>query len=131
MIQDPLFADTRPDLAQMRAALVHSPGLVQSFLALHRAWQATTDQLLSLTESDRLEVPAQINTSPEVAVHNIFRRQKNHFRELEDAAERFWAGQAPDRDEVYASLKARLRDGPRGDRAAGRGAGVAGNLAPV
>ena len=112
VIQDPLFADTRPDLAQMRAAMVHSPGLVQAFLSLHRAWAATTDQLLSLTESDRLEMPAQINTSPEAAVHNVFRRQKNHFRELEEAAERFWAGAAPDRDEVYASLKARLRDGP-------------------
>ena len=62
VIQDPLFTDIRPDLAQMRAALVHSPGLVQSFLALHRAWQATTDQLLSLTESDRPGMPAQINT---------------------------------------------------------------------
>ena len=112
VIQDPLFTDIRPDLAQMRAALVHSPGLVQSFLALHRAWQATTDQLLSLTESDRPGMPAQINTSPEAAVHDVFRRQKNHFRELEEAAERFWTCQPPDRDEVYAALKARLRDGP-------------------
>jgi predicted transcriptional regulator/DNA-binding XRE family transcriptional regulator len=111
VIQDPLFSETRPDLAQMRAALVHSPGLVQSFLALHRAWQATTDQLLSLTESDRLEVPANISSSPEAAVHNIFRRQKNHFRELEEAADRFWTQGTPDRDEVYAALKARLRDG--------------------
>jgi XRE family transcriptional regulator, fatty acid utilization regulator len=30
--------------------------------------------------------------SPEAAVHNVFRRNRNHFRELEEAAERFWAG---------------------------------------
>ena len=37
IIQDPLFADNRPDLTQMRSALVHAPGLVQAFVALHRA----------------------------------------------------------------------------------------------
>ncbi|MDR0808682.1 MAG: helix-turn-helix domain-containing protein, partial [Gemmobacter sp.] len=49
-IQDPLFTDTRPDLAQLRAALVHSPDLAQAFLRLHRAYHATSDQLQSLTE---------------------------------------------------------------------------------
>ena len=43
VMQDPLFTDTRPDLPQLRAALVHAPGVVQSFLALHRAYQGATD----------------------------------------------------------------------------------------
>ena len=32
VMQDPLFTNAQTDLSQMRAALVHSPGLVQSFL---------------------------------------------------------------------------------------------------
>jgi XRE family transcriptional regulator, fatty acid utilization regulator len=104
-LQDPLFADSRPDLTQMRAALVHAPDLAGAFLRLHRSWQAATDQLLSLGEGDA----RQINATPEAAVHNVFRRQRNHFKDLELAAESFW--QAPvERDEIYVALKRRLRD---------------------
>jgi len=105
VIQGPLFTDIRPDLPQLRAALVHSPGLVGSFLALHRAYQATADQLLSLAETDA----PQLSGSPEAAVHDVFRRNRNHFRDLEEAAAGFW--QAPvERDEIYVALKQRLRD---------------------
>ena len=104
-MQDPLFAETRPDLPQMRAALVHSPGMVQSFLRLHSAYQAATDQLLALTEG---EAP-QIVATPESAVHNEFRKHRNHFRELEEAAEGFWGGSAVEPDEIYVALKRRLR----------------------
>ena len=51
VMQDPLFMQTRPDLAQLRAAMVHAPGLVQSFSTLYRSYQVLSDQLLSLTES--------------------------------------------------------------------------------
>jgi len=105
VIQGPLFNDIRPDLAQLRAALVHSPGLVGSFLALHRAYQATTDQLLSLAETDA----PHLSGSPEAAVHDVFRRNRNHFRELEEASATFWPAPV-ERDEVYGALKARLRD---------------------
>ena len=106
VMQDPIFAENRPDLTQLRAAQVHSPDLVAAFLALHRAYQATTDQLLSLAEG---EAP-QLAASPESAVHSVFRRNRNHFRELEDAASAFWNGTPPERDEIYVALKARLRD---------------------
>ncbi|WP_309665338.1 short-chain fatty acyl-CoA regulator family protein [Tabrizicola sp.] len=104
-LQDPLFAENRPDLTQMRAALVHAPDLAASFLRLHRSWQAATDQLLSLGEGDA----RQINATPEAAVHNVFRRQRNHFRDLELAAEAFWGPQLVERDEIYVALKQRLR----------------------
>jgi predicted transcriptional regulator/DNA-binding XRE family transcriptional regulator len=106
VMQDPLFTNTQTDLSQMRAALVHSPGLVQSFLTLHRAYQAATDQLLSLAEGDT----PLITASPEAAVHNYFRRQRNHFKELEEVAEGFWGPVAVERDEVYGAIKRRLRD---------------------
>ena len=105
-MQDPIFAASRPDLTQLRAAQVHSPDVVAALLTLHRAYQATTDQLLSLAEG---EVP-QLAASPESAVHTVFRRNRNHFRELEDAAAAFWNGAPPEQDEVYGAMKARLRD---------------------
>ncbi len=104
-LQDPVFAEARPDLTQLRAALVHAPDLAAAFLRLHRSWQAASDQLLSLGESDA----RAINATPEAAVHNVFRRQRNHFRDLEEAAEAFW-DEAVERDEVYVALKRRLRD---------------------
>jgi XRE family transcriptional regulator, fatty acid utilization regulator len=104
-IQDPLFALSRPDLTQLRAALVHAPDLAAAFLRLHRSYQAATDQLLSLSEA---EAP-NVTTSPEAAVHHVFRRNRNHFIELEKAAEGFWASPVA-RDDIYTALKARLRD---------------------
>lgn len=105
-LQDPLFAEARPDLTQLRAALVHAPDLAAAFLRLHRSWQAATDQLLSLSEGD----VRAISATPEAAVHNVFRRQRNHFRDLEEAAEAFWTAPV-ERDEVYVALKRRLREG--------------------
>lgn len=104
VMQDPLLAEGAPDLTQMRAALVHSPALVQAFLKLHRAWSAATDQLLALSEGDAAAVVA----TPEAAVHGAFRRNRNHFPALEEAAEAFWGGLPPERDEVYVALKRRL-----------------------
>jgi hypothetical protein len=103
-LQDPIF-ENRPDLPQLRAALVHSPDLATAFLRLHRAWAAANDQLLARAEGDAVTIAS----SPEAGVHTVFRRHRNHFRDLEEAAERFWT-QPVERDEVYAALKARLRD---------------------
>jgi hypothetical protein len=104
-LQDPIFAETRPDLPQLRAALVHAPDMAGAFLRLHRAWQAANDQLLARAEGDAVTIAS----TPEAAVHTVFRRNRNHFRDLEEAAERFWAAPV-ERDEVYAALKARLRE---------------------
>ncbi len=104
-VQDPIFGGDRPDLQDLRAALVHSPGLAGAFLRLHRAYLAAADQLLSLAEG----AGSVLATSPEAAVHNYFRRNRNHFATLEAAAERFWGDSGIERDEVYAGLKHRLR----------------------
>jgi XRE family transcriptional regulator, fatty acid utilization regulator len=104
-VQDPIFGTERPDLQDLRAALVHSPGLASAFLRLHRAYVAATDQLLSLAEG----AASVLATSPEAVVHNYFRRNRNHFYELEQAAEGFWGPDGVERDEVYARLKQRLQ----------------------
>lgn len=108
-LQDPLFESERPDLAQLRAALSHSPDLVGCFLRLHSAYLSATDQLLSVAaagESDR----GTLQASPESTVHDVFRRNHNYFDDLETAAERFWDGPRAAPDDIYPALKARLRD---------------------
>ena len=108
-LQDPLFDGDRPDLAQLRAALSHSPDLSGAFLRLHRAYLAATDQLMSVTETRDPEA-GRPSVSPEAAVHTFFRRRKNYFHELELPAEEFWGREIVAPDDVYAAIKARLRD---------------------
>lgn len=108
-LQDPLFEAQRPDLAQLRAALTHSPDLAACFLRLHRSYLAASDQLMSLAgtaDGADTVVPA----SPEASVHTLFRRHRNHFPELEQAAEAFWGAERVPSDELYTALKARLRE---------------------
>jgi predicted transcriptional regulator/DNA-binding XRE family transcriptional regulator len=105
VIHDPLFTDFRPDLAQMRASLVHAPSLVQAFMTLYRSYQNLSDQLLALSQN---EAP-QLATSAEAAVHDVFRRNRNHFPRLETAAESFWT-KPVEPDEIYVALKRRLQD---------------------
>ncbi|MBL9048837.1 MAG: DUF2083 domain-containing protein [Tabrizicola sp.] len=104
-LQDPIFTGHRPDLTQLRGALAHAPDLAAAFLRLHRAYGAALDRLSALSQDS--PDPA---ASPEAGVHSFFRRNRNHFRELELAAEGFWDGLRPERDDIYAALKARLRD---------------------
>jgi len=107
VVQDPLFEDARPDLPQLRAALVHSPELASGFLRLYRAYQAASDTL-GAAGADSGET--LIAASPESAVHDFFRRNRNHFPELEDAAEAFWGDTPVPMDEVYSVTKRRLRE---------------------
>jgi predicted transcriptional regulator/transcriptional regulator with XRE-family HTH domain len=109
-VQDPLFEANRPDLAQLRAAQVHSPDLATCFLQLHRAYLAATDRLLAVAGSPDDTGGTLLASSPEAVVHNFFRQNRNHFPELETAAETFWDGKRTPVDEAYPALKARLRE---------------------
>ena len=107
-VQDPAFDGTRPDLAQLRAALVHCPTLAAAFVRLHQGYQSMSDQLMAISEGGHDGGQRLLALSPEAVVHNFFRRNRNHFRELEEAAEGFWQGPAPETDDIYFHLKARL-----------------------
>ncbi len=109
VLQDDLFDGDRPDLPQLRAAQIHSPDLVAAFLKLHRAHLAATDQLMTLASGSEGD-GTLLTASPEAAVHNFFRRHHNHFEALEAAAETFWGGRSVAPDDVYAEVKAVLRD---------------------
>ena len=112
-LADPIFEGARPDLAELRAALVHAPALASAFLRLHRSYQTASDQLLSLAAGGG-EAPL-VAAAPEAAVHDFFRHNRNHFRDLEEAAEAFWPAPVP-ADEIYWVLKARLREAGVGVR---------------
>ena len=58
-LQDPLFTRARPDLTQLRAALVHAPSPAQAFVSLHRAYAAAGDRLMALSEGADLAATLQ------------------------------------------------------------------------
>ncbi len=106
-VQDPVLGGARPDLPELRAALAHCPTLAAAFLRLHQSYQAAAEQLMAVSEGGA-EGRELVAASPEAAVHNVFRRNRNHFRELEEAAEAFWRGEQVETDEVYSWMKRRL-----------------------
>jgi XRE family transcriptional regulator, fatty acid utilization regulator len=109
-LQDPIFDNIRPDLHELRAAQAHVPGLIGAFLRLHHSYLAVSDQLMAFGAQG---AETGIGASPEGAVHNFFRRHRNHFPALEDAAAAFWGGTRPDPDDLYSALKARLSQAHR------------------
>ncbi len=107
VLQSPIFEPDRPDLTQLRAALIHSPDLATCFLRLHSAYLAATDQLMTMAAAGDSDAE-HVTTSPEAMVHDFFRRHHNYFHGLEIAAEAFWDGKRVAADDTYAALKERL-----------------------
>jgi len=107
-VQDPLFAASKPDLEELRAALAHCPNLARSLLTLHRNHRAMSERLMALTGGDTDAAQRFMGTSPESVVHDLFRAHRNHFEALEQAAEAFRAGEEVETGEAYGWLKRRL-----------------------
>ena len=107
--QDPLFENHIPDLTQLRALMSDAPDVTKSFLKLLTVYRSATDRLLSLTNASETDLRLLL-ASPESIVHDFFRQHRNHFSELEEAAENFWRDERPQSDDLYASLKSYLFD---------------------
>ncbi len=107
-VQDPIFGDERPDLQELRGALDHCPRLARSLLSLHKSYRALSDRMLALTEGGT-EAEAIFGQTPDAIVHDLFRRNRNHFASIEAATRTFLRGETVPRDEMYAYLKARMR----------------------
>jgi PAS domain S-box-containing protein len=97
---------------------VHSPGLAAAFLRLHQSYQSATEQLLAL---GRRGDSGLLAASPEAAVHDFFRRHRNHFRELEEAADASGRRRWPRDRRAIRALKRRLREPAWGVRAGAAG----------
>jgi predicted transcriptional regulator/transcriptional regulator with XRE-family HTH domain len=107
VVQDPIFGDDKPDLHELRSALDHCPKLARNMLRLHKTYRTLSERVLSnsTAEGDSSTV---FGVTPESMVHDVFRKNRNHFPTLEAAAEDFRKGEDIATDEVYSYLKARL-----------------------
>ncbi|MBM7067413.1 short-chain fatty acyl-CoA regulator family protein [Actibacterium sp. 188UL27-1] len=104
-LSDPIFAG-RPDIAELRGAVEHAPGLVGSFLHLYRGHRAALDKMMRLDGTGK--ATDIMRTSPETLIHDYFRDHSNYFPQLEDAAESLGEGRAIEPEALYGALKARL-----------------------
>jgi len=105
VFQDPVFGADKPDLQELRAALVHCPLLASNLMTLYKSYAIVTDRLMSISDDRGGEVSRLISANPETVVHDLFRRHKNHFPMLEQAAEGFRRDLTAESDEYYSCLK--------------------------
>ena len=69
-IQDPLFAESPPDIQEMRAAIDHAPSLVQNFLKLHQSHRTAMDNMMKIGGE---RMPQELLTSsPETVIHDFY-----------------------------------------------------------
>ncbi|MEO0829355.1 MAG: ImmA/IrrE family metallo-endopeptidase, partial [Pseudomonadota bacterium] len=106
-LSDPIFS-TRPDLAELRAAAEHTPGLVDAFLHLHTVHRSAVENMLQLEASGA--APDLRRATPETVIHDFFRKNANYFPALEQAADTIRGGRSVPPEELYAHLKARLSE---------------------
>jgi XRE family transcriptional regulator, fatty acid utilization regulator len=107
-MQDPFFGTAPPDLQELRAAIDHAPRLVEHFLQLYRSHRTALDKIMRQGQRASEDLLA---FSPEAIIHDFFRKHRNHFPELEAAAEALRKEEPCEADDVYPMLKARLLRG--------------------
>ncbi len=106
-MRDPIFPGDAPDVQELRAALDHAPRVVDRFLQLYQSHTALTDRLNRMAgTTDASDIFA---TSPETAIHDVFRDHGNYFDVLERVAENFRSRIGGAADDMYASMKRFLR----------------------
>lgn len=110
VFQDPVFGTDKPDLQELRAALVHCPALASNLMTLYKSYAVVTDRLMSISDDRGGEVSRIITANPETVVHDLFRRHKNHFPMIEQAAEDFRRELLAENAEFYFLLKRRMKE---------------------
>lgn len=107
-VRDPVFSGQEPDLTELRAALDHTPKLVEFFLQLHQNHHAMLESVRKLSAGN--ESADLHGIRPETAIHNFFRDHANHFPQLEIAAEMARAAIGGPAEDLFASLKRHLKN---------------------
>ncbi len=105
--QDPFFITNRPDLDELRAAVDHSPALVEAFLKLYKSHHSTLEKMMRLG-SDRMPEEL-IRSAPETTIHDFFRDNSNYFGDIEKAADQLTREEPCEVDEIQHMLKRRLQ----------------------
>jgi predicted transcriptional regulator/DNA-binding XRE family transcriptional regulator len=106
-VRDPVFSDDPPDLTELRAALEHAPTLVERFLQLQKTHRSMAEKFRRIAgQAGNSDLRF---TSPETAIHDVFRANENHFAPLEHMAENLRSRLGGSHDDMYALLKRHLR----------------------
>ncbi|EEE35552.1 DNA-binding protein [Rhodobacteraceae bacterium KLH11] len=108
VVQDPVFTGERPDVQELRGAIDHAPRLVNNFLQLHQAHRNALEKILQLAGDNTME--ELLRASPETVIHDFFRDHRNHFPELEKAAENAWYGSFSSPEDRFHELRRRLHE---------------------
>ncbi|MDU8912378.1 short-chain fatty acyl-CoA regulator family protein [Aestuariicoccus sp. MJ-SS9] len=106
-VRDPVFSGPAPDLAELRGALDHAPGVAERFLQLYQNHRALMDQVKKIGGEGSARDLLLI--SPETAIHDYFRDRGNHFDALETAATALRDRVGGSADDMYTLLKRQLR----------------------
>lgn len=107
LFKDPMFSDNVPDLQELRAAIDHAPRLVDQFLNLYGIHRTTLERVMRQGADGAQE--RLLESSAETILHDFFRNNSNHFAELEIEAEKLRIEESCAPDDVYPTLKARLK----------------------
>jgi XRE family transcriptional regulator, fatty acid utilization regulator len=111
ILADPLFREAAVPRAEVRDAAENSPALAAAMARLYRAYAAAREAseagIGAGAEQDR--AGPVLADSPAERIRIILHEARNHFPELEEAAERFSAELAPSSNDVFPALCEHLR----------------------
>jgi predicted transcriptional regulator/transcriptional regulator with XRE-family HTH domain len=111
ILADPLFRETDVARAEIQDAAENSPALLTAMTRLYRAYIASREAgeagVFSSGDPDRAE--PQLGESPIDRVRTILHEARNHFPELEAAAEIFAADLALAGHELFFAISDHLR----------------------
>src|SRR5271165_559921 len=111
ILADPLFRDAVVPRAEVRDAAEHSPALLAAMLRLYRAYatarEASEAGVLSGADRDRAE--PLLAESPIEKVRGILQDARNHFPDLDHAAESFAASLPSEAHGLFSVLVEYLR----------------------
>jgi predicted transcriptional regulator/DNA-binding XRE family transcriptional regulator len=111
ILADPLFRETAVPRAEVRDAAENSPALLTAMARLYRAYsaarEATEAGVAGGIDRDRAE--PVLGESPVDRIRAILQEARNHFPELEEAAETFAAELALADNDLYFALCEQLR----------------------
>jgi predicted transcriptional regulator len=109
ILADPLFRDAAVPRGEVRDAAENSPALLAAMARLYRAYVAAREASEAGAGADRDRAEPVPGDSPVDRIRAILQEARNHFPDLEDAAETLAAELEPAGNGLYFALCEHLR----------------------
>lgn len=111
ILADPLFREAGVPRAEVRDAAENSPALLAAMARLYRAYSAAREASEAgvIAEADRDRAEPVLRESPIDRIRTLLHEARNHFPELEDAAETLAAELALANNDLFFALCDHLR----------------------